>query len=43
MTKTQLRAYAAAAGLGDPSEADGDLLLAASRMGAARESFKKES
>jgi len=43
MTKTQLRAYAAAASLGDVTEADGDLLLAASRIGAAREIFKKES
>jgi enoyl-CoA hydratase/carnithine racemase len=43
MTKTQLRAYAAAASLGDVTEADGDLLLAASRVGAAREIFKKES
>jgi enoyl-CoA hydratase/carnithine racemase len=39
MTKTQLRAYAAAARLGDVAEADGDLLLAASRLGAARQSF----
>jgi enoyl-CoA hydratase/carnithine racemase len=43
MTKTQLRAYAAAAALGDVSEADGDLLQAASRIGAARERFKRES
>jgi len=42
MTKTQLRAYAAAASLGDVSEADGDLLAAASRIGVAREAFKKE-
>jgi len=39
MTKTQLRAYATRAALGDLAEADGDLLLAASRVGAARTSF----
>jgi enoyl-CoA hydratase/carnithine racemase len=41
MTKTQLRAYAQRAALGDVSESDGDLLLAASRVGAAREAFRK--
>jgi enoyl-CoA hydratase/carnithine racemase len=40
MTKTQLRAYARRARLGDFSEADGDLLLGASRVGVARSSFK---
>ena len=40
MTKTQLRAYAHAARLGDVSEADADLLLEASRSGVARESFR---
>jgi len=39
MTKTQLRAYAGRARLGDVSEADGDLLLAASRSAVARRSF----
>ncbi len=39
MTKTQLRAYARAAALGDVSETDGDVLLEASRVGAARRSF----
>jgi enoyl-CoA hydratase/carnithine racemase len=39
MTKTQLRAYAATASLGDVREGDGDLLLAASGTGRARESF----
>jgi methylglutaconyl-CoA hydratase len=39
MTKTQLRAYAARDALGDLAEADGDLLLEASRAGAARRSF----
>ncbi len=42
MAKTQFRAYARAAALGDASEADGDLMLAASRVGAAREAFKIE-
>ncbi len=42
MTKTQLRAYALAARLGDVTESDGDLLLAASRLGAARSSFPGE-
>lgn len=41
MTKTQLRAYALRASLGDVSESDGDLLLAASRVGAAREAFRR--
>lgn len=40
MTKTQFRAHANRAGLGDVTESDGDLLLAASRSGAARESFR---
>ena len=39
MTKTQLRALAARAALGDVTEADGDLLLGASRIGVARSSF----
>jgi len=39
MTKTQLRAYAATAALGDVTEGDGDLLFAASRTAAARRSF----
>jgi len=42
MTKTQLRAYAARATLGDVTESDGDLLLAASSTGRARESFGGE-
>jgi len=42
MTKTQLRAYAAASLLGDVTEADGDLLYAASRSAAARASFPRE-
>jgi enoyl-CoA hydratase/carnithine racemase len=42
MTKTQLRGYARRAALGDASESDGDLLLAASRSLAARQSFKSE-
>ncbi len=42
MTKTQLRAYAAATALGDVTEGDGDLLYAASRSAAARESFRRE-
>jgi enoyl-CoA hydratase/carnithine racemase len=41
MTKTQLRAYAQRASLGDVSEADGDLLLAASQIGVAREAFRR--
>jgi enoyl-CoA hydratase/carnithine racemase len=40
MTKTQLRAYGLRSSLGDVSEADGDLLLGASRGGVARESFR---
>lgn len=43
MAKTQLRAYAARAVLGDVTEADGDLLLGASRVGAARQAFRFES
>jgi enoyl-CoA hydratase/carnithine racemase len=43
MTKTQLRACAAAAALGDVAEADGDLLYAASRSAAARESFERKA
>jgi enoyl-CoA hydratase/carnithine racemase len=39
MTKTQLRAAAARARLGDVTETDGDLLLGAARSAAARESF----
>jgi enoyl-CoA hydratase/carnithine racemase len=39
MTKTQLRALAARAALGDVTEADGDLLLGALRVGVARSSF----
>jgi enoyl-CoA hydratase/carnithine racemase len=42
MTKTQLRAYAAAIALGDVSESDGDLLYAASRSAAARDSFRRD-
>ena len=40
MTKTQLRAYARRAALGDVTQSDGDLLLAASRSAAARDSFR---
>jgi enoyl-CoA hydratase/carnithine racemase len=40
MTKTQMRALAATTRLGDVSEADGDLLLEASREGVAREAFR---
>ena len=43
MTKTQLRAYAARARLGDFSESDGDALQAASRLGAARLAFGGDS
>lgn len=43
MTKTQLRAYAARAALGDVAESDGDLLVEASRSGRARESFRPRS
>ena len=39
MTKTQLRALAARAALGDVTEADGDLLAGAFRAGVARSSF----
>lgn len=39
MTKTQLRAYAALARLGDFTESDGDALQAASRLGVARKAF----
>jgi enoyl-CoA hydratase/carnithine racemase len=39
MTRTQLRAYARRAALGDVSETDGDVLMAASRVGVARTSF----
>lgn len=42
MTKTQLRAYARAAALGDVSETDGDVLMAASRVGIARRSFSSK-
>jgi hypothetical protein len=42
MTKTQLRAYARAATLGDVGEGDADLLLEASRAGVARESFRRK-
>ena len=40
MTKTQFRAYARRAALGDVTESDGDLLLAASRSAVARDSFR---
>jgi len=39
MTKTQLRALAATARLGDVTEADGDLMREAGREGAARAGF----
>lgn len=39
MTKTQLRGYARATGLGDASEADGDLIALAARSSAARARF----
>jgi hypothetical protein len=39
MMKTQLRAYARRAVLGDVSESDGDLLIAASRGAVARQGF----
>lgn len=39
MTKTQFRAYASRAALGDVTETDGDVLLAASRSAIARMSF----
>src|SRR5688572_18243302 len=41
MTKTQLRAYAQRAALGDVSETDADLLLASARVGVAREAFRR--
>ena len=41
MTKTQLRAYAQRAKLGDVSEGDADLLLGASRVGVARSAFRR--
>ncbi len=41
MAKTQFRAYAASAVLGDASEMDGDLLMAAGRSDAARKSFQR--
>jgi enoyl-CoA hydratase/carnithine racemase len=41
MTKTQLRAYAHRAPLGDVSETDADLLLASARVGVAREAFRR--
>lgn len=43
MTKTQLRAYGARGRLGDLGEGDGDLLMAASRIGTARASFGGDS
>ena len=43
MTKTQLRAYARRAALGDVSETDGDVLMAASRVGVARSSFPTQT
>lgn len=42
MTKTQFRAYAALSRLGDFTEADGDALQAASRLGVARRAFGAE-
>ena len=39
MTKTQFRAYARRAVLGDVTETDGDQLVAASRTAVARQSF----
>jgi enoyl-CoA hydratase/carnithine racemase len=39
MTKTQFRAYARRASLGDVTETDGDQLVAASRTAIARQSF----
>ncbi|MEE8580820.1 MAG: enoyl-CoA hydratase/isomerase family protein, partial [Myxococcota bacterium] len=42
MTKTQFRAFAQRANLGDVSESDGDLLMSASRGAVARESFRAE-
>ncbi len=40
MTKTQFRAYAQGAARGDVTETDGDLLMASSRVGTARASFR---
>ncbi len=40
MTKTQFRAYARRAALGDVTETDGDVLMAASRSEVARNSFR---
>ncbi|HEU4429621.1 MAG TPA: enoyl-CoA hydratase/isomerase family protein [Myxococcota bacterium] len=40
MAKTQLRGYARIAALGDATEADADLMLGASRVGVARDSFR---
>jgi enoyl-CoA hydratase/carnithine racemase len=42
MTKTQFRAYAALARLGDLTESDGDALQAASRLGVARKAFASD-
>lgn len=42
MTKTQLRAYARIAALGDVTEADGDVLTEASRATVARQRFRIE-
>jgi len=39
MTLTQLRSYARTSPLGDVTETDGDVLMAASRVGVARQSF----
>ena len=43
MTKTQFRAWSRRGVLGDVTETDGDLLLAASRSAAARASFRVRS
>jgi enoyl-CoA hydratase/carnithine racemase len=40
MAKTQLRGYARVGALGDATEADVDLMLAASRVGVARDAFR---
>lgn len=42
MTKTQFRAYAHRASLGDVTETDGDVLLSASRTAVARASFPRK-
>ena len=42
MVKTQFRAYAATIPLGDATETDGDLLLAAGSAATARHSFRRE-